>query len=258
MQLIVCLSLWNPSFSSVYYLEGDGELAFVAYEFVETQMKKFEAFLKGCAPDEADAPFPDMPEVQRLAAEAVAWAKSAEGVEELVTLRQEKEAADAAVAAGPQQVAVRARRARNGMGADVQQRVDTQASIERQAEKDRLQAVADLKDAALRAKLAALPPQDEKGFQDYVIENVKPALQYFRQRWLSLNPRDYGSARILFRAISVFHPKTLAKLSLEDAESRLRELAMHPKFARDDHGSDHPLVQNLIGELNTAHRLVGH
>lgn len=223
IEMSVYLFVGRPLRNLTYMLEGDGELAFTAYEVVNEQMGTF------------DGQWPPMPEVERLAQDAIVWSQSTEGAAELVICAQELDDARTAADAPPPAVVAppRARRALSagGHAAATRIRTDAAAELAKQAAKAELERKKELAEAALLAKLAAVPPQDVEGWVRYAQSEVESAPFYFHSRLK--DEAEYAPQMRLFEAAGIFHPRTLASTSIEEGRRRLNLLRGHPHFDAD-------------------------
>lgn len=216
-----------------YFLEGDGQLSFVTHEVLRKYF--FDAFPGG--------EIPEMQEVRALAAKALSWATSVEGVAELAVLKAEVVVAEASAAAGPVVAAVRARRSTANANAgqlSVAQRAaaNARAAAAKAVKQAALDAAVVEKRRRLALKLASLPPQNVDAWESYAKDQVLGVVEYFGEAMGGRHARS----RKLFEACSIFVPATLVALSPEEAEARIKLYITHPKF-------DAATVASLVKEL---------
>ena len=208
-----------------YTLEGDGELAFVAWPVIDSLLVEFRPLVPPGA-----GLFP-VPKVSALAADAVAWAESTEGAQDLVVAQTELAQAEADLAAPPPPpVAMRGVSARHQRGDNAERaaRVKATAAAQQEAEKQRRERVKELRQEKVVAALAAAPPLDVPAWEAYARSHMAPAIQYLIGRIEDL--ADYGKALALFEGISAFHPKTLTMLDVPAVTRCLYLLRGHPYF----------------------------
>lgn len=222
-------------------LEGDGEVAFVAYDVISDTMASLRPLVEGDG-----SSFP-VPKVSALASAAVVWTASTEAAEELKIAEEDLAVAQAAVEAGPPPAPVVQRVSRrqfNGTAAETKARVTALAAAKKQADEEKREREKELKEEALVAKLAAMPPRTVGEWEQYARSHLHSAAKYLIDRFEDIN--DYGGAIMLFQGISVFHPRTLSMLDLLDARKRLQLLRKHHHFDNDE------VMQGLLEELVLA------
>jgi hypothetical protein len=211
-----------------YTLEGDGELAFVAWPVIDAVLVGFRPLVTSGA----DL-FP-VPKVSALAVNAVAWAASTEGAQDLLVAQTELAQAVADLAAPPPPpVALRGVSARHQRGDNAERaaRVKAIAAAKQEAEKQQRERVKELREEKVVAALAAAPPRNVAAWEAYARSHMAPAIQYLTGRIDDVT--DYGNALALFEGISTFHPKTLAMLEVSAVTRCLNLLRGHPYFDED-------------------------
>ena len=223
----------NPLRHICYALEGDNELTFITFETVLKVTGHFEFN------------FPNMPQIDALAQEAVTWAASSEGVQELEDAATRLADAEAAAAAGPPLTTVvppRPQRRIVGEAAAVRARRQAAELVERQAQQQKLDEAKQLAEEAVVAAQVAAPPTTVLGWQQYAKSQVEQSMSYFFRR---LRDEDeYAPQMRVFEAASVMHPRAIAQLTLEVAQRRLALIKEHELFKRDEQ-----MVVTLLAEL---------
>ena len=212
-----------------YTVEGDGQLAFVAWSVINSLLVQFGPL---ATPGAGLLPVPG---VSARAVAAVAWSTSTSGAEDLHIAQAELVAADAALAAAPPPPADVARvsaRHQRGDNAERAVRVKAMEAARQEAEKQRLERVRELREGQAVAALAAAPPQTVAAWEVYARSHMAPAIQYLAGRIGDME--DYGKAYALLEGISAFHPKTLAMFAQSDVTRCLNLLRGHPYFDNDE------------------------
>lgn len=201
-----------PMHHVAYGLEGDGELVFRTYSLLEEVIVPFEFGI------------PSMTEVRSLAADAVAWALTEEGVTDLALSASECDAARTAATLGPPMIPLPPRPQRNltGIAAATRARIVAADLMTRAAQQAALDRAKELAEEAHVKALVAAPPRTVNGWDIYAQAQIAPAIDYYFRR---LRDEDeYGPQMLIFEAASIFLPRTLAVLDLTVARIRLGKI----------------------------------
>ena len=221
-----------------YFLEGDGQLVFITWAVIDKYF--FSKYPSG-------AVIPDIAEINGLAADATRWATSVQGVVELGDLQADLAAELSRQHAQPQvRRPRRVRRNQNPAALNPVQRArkaaleKAQKAAEEKARKDAVEAAQRL----VAEKLASLPPQSVAEWQTFAKDQVQIMIDYVYTR---LQGRDAQIMK-LFKAASVFHPDTLAAMSLQEAKERVELLRAHPRW------DDDTVINELLAEVELLHQ----